>query len=182
MMPSRSRQAFRRETAEHIKLMYDLMALAFQTDSTRVSTFMLANAGSNRTYPDLGVTEGHHELSHHRNDQAKMEKIQRVDQFLVEQFAGFLKRLKSIPEGEGTLLDKCMIVYGSGISDGNRHDHDDLPVLLAGRGGGTITPGRHVRVDRNMPMNNLYLSLLDRVGAQVETFGDAKARLTVLDS
>ncbi len=171
-----------REVAEHIRLMYDLMALAFQTDSTRISTLMLANAGSNRTYPDLGVNSGHHQLSHHRNDKEKMDQIQRVDQFLVEQFAYFIRRLKSIPEGDGTLLDNSMIVYGSGISDANRHDHHNLPVLLAGRGGGTITTGQHIRVDRETPMNNLYLSLLDRVGEGGYSFGDSKARLTVLDT
>ena len=171
-----------KETAEHIRLMYDLMALAFQTDSTRVATFMLANAGSNRTYPDLDVKKGHHSLSHHRGDEEKVAMIQRIDQFLVEQFAYFLDKLKAVEEGDGTLLDHSMIVYGSGISDANRHRHEDLPVLLAGHGGGTIDVGRHLVVDRETPMNNLYLSMLDRMGAQVDSFGDGTARLPGLDS
>jgi hypothetical protein len=170
------------ETAEHIRLMYDLMALAFQTDSTRVATFMLANAGSNRTYPSLGVNEGHHELSHHRGDDEKIGKIQRIDQFLVEQFSYFLQKLKGMREGEGTLLDRCMIVYGSAISDANRHDHHDLPILLAGRGGSTLPTGQHLRVSRETPMSNLFLSLLDRAGAKVDSFGDATSRLTELDA
>lgn len=171
-----------RETAEHIRLMYDLMVLAFQTDTTRISTFMLANAGSNRTYPELEVKEGHHELSHHQDDPEKIDKIQRVDQYLVEQFAYFLKKLKSIPEGDGNLLDHSMIVYGSGIADANRHNHDHLPVVLAGRGGGTITTGRHLLFEKETPMNNLYLSMLDRVGAEVDTFGDGTDRLQGLDA
>lgn len=171
-----------KETAQHIRLMYDLMVLAFRTDSTRIATFMLANAGSNRTYPELEVKEGHHELSHHRDDASKIEKIQRVDQFLVEQFAYFLGRLKEVREGDGTLLDNSMIVYGSGISDANRHRHEELPVVVAGRGGGTIKTGRHLKFDKETPMNNLYLSMLDRVGANVDSFGDGTARLDRLDT
>lgn len=171
-----------REVQEHIRLMYDLMVLAFQTDTTRIATFMLANAGSNRTYPMVGVNEGHHSLSHHRNDEAKMQKIQKIDQFLVEQFAYFLGRLKSIPEGDGTLLDHSMIMYGSGLSDGNRHRHDDLPIVLAGRGGNTIQTGRHLHFEAETPLNNLFLSLLDRMDAKVESLGDSNGRLKELDA
>ncbi len=120
--------------------MFDLMVLAFQTDATRICTFMYANEGSNRPYPFIGVPEGHHDLSHHGSDPKKHEKIKKINRFHVEQFAYLLGKLKSIREGDGTLLDNAMIVYGSGISDGNRHNHDDLPILLAGKGGGTIKP------------------------------------------
>jgi hypothetical protein len=169
-----------RELEEHIRLMYDLLVMAFRTDSTRVATYMLANEGSNRTYPMVGVNDGHHELSHHQNNAEKMAKIQKIDAFLASQFAYFLEQLKSIPEGQGTLLDNCMILYGSGLSDGNRHNHHDLPVLLAGRAGGTIRTGRHIKFERETPMNNLFLSMLDRVNARVEKLGDSSGRLDEL--
>jgi hypothetical protein len=162
--------------------MYDLMAVAFQTDTTRIATFMLANEGSNRSYREVGVKEGHHELSHHRDEDDKTSQIQKIDQFLVEQFAYFLERMKAIPEGEGTLLDNSMLVYGCAISDGNRHRHDDLPILVAGRGGGTITTGRHLRLDDEVPMNNLFVSMLDRVGVEIEGFGDSDGRLNELQA
>ncbi|MBK9138387.1 MAG: DUF1552 domain-containing protein [Verrucomicrobia bacterium] len=168
------------ETYErHLRLLFDLQALAFQTDTTRISSFILAHDGSNRPYPWIGVSEGHHDLSHHGNDEAKKAKIARINRFHMEQFAYFLGRLKAIKEGEGTLLDNCMIVYGGAISDGDRHNHDNLPVILAGRGGGTIETGRHLRYPRNTPMANLFLSLLDRAGAGqgIERFGDSSGRL-----
>lgn len=169
-----------RDLREQIRLMYDLMALAFQTDSTRVITFMLANEGSNRTYPLVGVNDGHHEISHHRDDKEKVSKLQKIDQFLVGEFAYFLGKLSSIKEGQGTLLDSSMILYGSGISDGNRHRHDQLPIILAGRAGGTIRTGRHVQIAEETPLNNLFLSMLDRVGAGVEELGDSTGRLKEL--
>ncbi|MEO6034038.1 MAG: DUF1552 domain-containing protein [Verrucomicrobiota bacterium] len=162
---------------KHIRLMYDLQALAFQTDSTRISTMMVAFDGSNRPYKELGISEGHHELSHHDNDEAKKQKIAKINHFHSTQFAYFLEKLKSIPEGEGTLLDNCMIVYGSGIGDGNRHNHDDLPILLAGGGGGTIQTGRHVQFEKNTPMTNLYVSMLDRMGVAVDHIGDSTGKL-----
>jgi hypothetical protein len=162
---------------EQVRLMFDMLALAFQTDSTRLSTFIVSHEGSNRPYPFIGVNEGHHDLSHHQNNPDMIEKITRINTFHARQFAYFLDKLKSIKEGEGTLLDNCMIVYGSGIGDGNRHNHDDLPVLLAGRGGGTIKSGRHIKVPPRTPLNNLYLSMLDRIGASgVERFGDSTGR------
>lgn len=166
--------------SEHIRLMCDLLVLAFQTDSTRIATCMLANEGSNRSYREIDVKEGHHELSHHQDDAEKMAKLQKIDQFLISQFAYFLDKLKSIPEGDGTLLDNCMLVYGCAIGDGNAHNHDNLPIVVAGRGGGTITTGRHLRLDAPVPMNNLHLSLLDRLGASVDTFGDATGRFDAL--
>lgn len=167
---------------EHIRLMYDLLALAFRTDSTRVATFMLANEGSNRSYKNVGVSSGHHEISHHRNEQDKVDQLKKIDLFLAGELARFLKNLQTIKEGEGTLLDNCMIMYGSGLSDGNRHRHDDLPIVLAGHAGGSIQAGRHLKLDKETPLNNLFLSMLDRMDAGVATLGDSTGRLSVLDS
>jgi hypothetical protein len=169
-----------RELADHYTLMSDLLALAFQGDLTRVATFVYANEGSNRSYPFLGVPEGHHELSHHGRDPKKQEKIAKINKFHIEQFAYLLGKLKATREGDGSLLDHMMIVYGSGIGDGNRHNHDDLPVLLVGKGGGTIATGRHVRYEDETPLNNLFLSMLDRVDAPVEELGDSNGRLPKL--
>ena len=165
------------DNEKHIRLMYDLMALAFQTDTTRIATYLIAHDGSNRAYPSIGVADGHHDLSHHGNDEAKKQKIAKINHFHATEFAYFLEKLKSIKEGEGTLLDNCMIVYGGGISDGNAHNHDNLPILLAGRGGGTLQPGRHVRFDREIPMTNLYLSLLERLNVPAERIGDSTGKL-----
>ena len=162
---------------QHIRLMYDLMALAFQTDTTRIGTFVVAHDGSNRPYPFLGVSEGHHDLSHHGNKEEKKEKIAKINEFHMRQFAYFLQKMKSIKESEGTLLDNSMIVYGSGLADGNAHAHHDLPVLVAGKGGGTITPGRHVKYAKDTPMANLFLSMMDRVGAPADRIGDSSGRL-----
>ncbi len=167
---------------EHMRLMCDLFVLAFQTDVTRISTFVLANEGSNRPYPFLGITDGHHNLSHHGRDPKKQAKIAQINKFHVSQFAYVLAKLKAIPEGEGTLLDNCMIAYGSAVGDGDRHNHDDLPILLAGKGGGTIKTGRHVRYPRETPLNNLWLSMLDRMTVKVEHLGDATGRLGNLES
>ena len=169
-----------REFEEHLRLMFDLMTLAWQTDSTRVLTFMYTNAGSNRSYKQIGVSEGHHTLSHHGNNAEKQEKIAKINQYHVAQFAYWLKKLDSISEGEGTLLDNSMIMYGSGLADGNRHHHHGLPIALAGRGGGTIQAGRHLSLPRETPLTNLYLSMLDRLGAQVATFSDSTGRLEEL--
>lgn len=158
---------------EHIRLMYDLMAVAMQADATRIYTFMLAHAGNNRPYRELEVTDGHHHLSHHGGDQAKIAALKKINRFHVEELARFLTRLKNTPEGQGSLLDHAMICYGSGLGDGNRHCHLDLPVLLAGGGNGTLTPGRHVRYPEKTPMANLFLSMLDRMGVKEERFGDS---------
>ncbi len=163
--------------AEHSRLMFDLMALAFQTNMTRVATFMMGREGSNLTYPDIEVTRAHHGMTHHRGDPSKIEDITKVNTYHVEQFAYFVDKLGSIQDGEGRLLDHTMAVYGSGIGDGNRHTHHDLPVLLAGGGRGTLHPGRHVRYPVETPMNNLYLSLLDRLGVHTEKLGDGTGKL-----
>jgi hypothetical protein len=165
---------------QHARLMFDLMALAFQTDTTRIVTFALAHDGSDRSYPEIGVSEGHHTLSHHGNDPEKKRKIAEINRFHATQFAYLLEKLSAAQEGQGTVLDNCMIVYGSGISDGNRHNHNNLPVLLAGGGGGTVESGRHLKVNQNTPLNNLYLSMLDRMGVPAEKMGDSTGKLVDL--
>jgi len=165
---------------QHIRLMTDLLVLAFQTDMTRIATFVYANEGSNRNYRVINISDGHHDLSHHGNDRAKLDKLHQINRFHIDQFAYLLGRLKSIREGEKTLLDNCMIMYGSGNGDGNRHNHDELPILLAGRAGGTLSCGRHVRYPRNTPLCNLYLEMLDRMGVREQRFGDSNGRLPML--
>lgn len=162
---------------EHIRAIGDLLVLAFQGDLTRVATFVFANEGSNRSYPFIEVPDGHHDLSHHGGDRKKLEKIRDINTFHMTQFAYILGKLKDVQEGDRTLLDNCMLVYGSGIGDGNRHNHDNLPVLLCGRGGGTIKTGRHVRYTFETPLNNLYLALLDRCGAPIDKLGDSTGKL-----
>lgn len=157
----------------HVRVMFDLIALAFQTDSTRMITFTLANDGSNRAFPDIGVPEAHHQLSHHRGNAATLEKIARIDRYYVEQFAWFLERLRGIPEGEGTLLDNSMVLYGGCISEGNQHLHSNLPLLLAGRGGGMLQPGKWLQAPGPKPMCNLHLSLAQRLGVKLDRFGDS---------
>jgi hypothetical protein len=166
-----------KDFGEHARLMMDVLVLALQTDSTRIATFMYANEGNNRSYPDIGVRAGHHELSHHGNDPEKQAQISKINGYHLGLLAHFLEKLRSIREGDVTLLHSSMVMYGSGISDGNRHNHDDLPILLVGRGGGTIRPGRHLRYPRETPLTNLYLAVLDRIGAPQEKFADSTGRL-----
>ena len=166
---------------DHLRLMGDLLALAFQSDLTRVSTFVFANDGSNRAYRSIGVPDGHHDLSHHGGDTTKQASIREINRFHAAQLAYLLARLKATPEGDGTLLDRCMIVYGSGISDGNAHSHDDLPILLAGKAGGTIKAGRHIHYPKGTPLTNLYLAMLDRLGTPLDSFGDSTGHLASLD-
>lgn len=171
-----------KDTREHIRLMYDLLAVAFQTDSTRVATYMLANEGSNRSYASIGVNDGHHHLSHHQKKEDWIASLKKIDRFFIEEFARFLEKLNETREGDGTVLDHAMIVYGSAIADGNRHTHHDLPILLAGRGNGSIAGGRHIVYPTETPLNNLFLSLLDRMDAGVDSLGDSTGRLGKLDS
>lgn len=166
--------------AEHLKLMLDMLVLAYQADLTRISTFMFANEGSNRNYKMIGISEGHHELSHHQKDPVKHAKIKAINKLHIEHFAYFVNKLRSIREGDGTLLDHCMFLYGSGLSDGDRHNHDDLPILLVGGANGTVKPGRHVVFPKDTPLNNLYLSLLDRMEVPVHSLGDSTGRLSGL--
>ncbi|MBY0521922.1 MAG: DUF1552 domain-containing protein [Gemmataceae bacterium] len=162
---------------EHLRLMCDLMVLAFQADIARVCTFVLSNEASNKTYPFIDVPEMHHELSHHDRNPAKLAKLSTVNKFHVSQLAYLLTRLQAIKEGDGTLLDHCMIAYGSGNSDGNAHNHDDLPILLAGKGCGTIKGGRHIRYRKETPLNNLWVAMLDRMKVDVQKLGDSTGSL-----
>ncbi len=162
---------------QHMQLMYEVMALAFQTDSTRVATFIVAHDGSNRPYPTIGIRDGHHDLSHHRDDEEKKKKLAQINRYHVAQFSRFLDRLKSIKEGDGTLLDNCAIQYGSALSNGDKHSPENLPILVAGHGGGRITTGQHVRVDEKTPMTNLYRSMLDVAGVRTEKIGDSTGRV-----
>ena len=165
---------------EHLRIMADLIVLAFQADVTRIVTFVMANEGSNKPYPFIGVSEGHHDLSHHRNDEAKKAKIGQINLFHTQQLAYLLERLDAIAEGEGSLLDHSMIVYGSGNSDGNRHSHHDLPILLAGRGCGMLRSGRHIRYATETPLNNLWLSMLNRMDIDLAQLGDSTGCLPEL--
>ncbi|MBC8350729.1 MAG: DUF1552 domain-containing protein [Planctomycetes bacterium] len=166
-----------REIESHIRLMYDIMTLAFQTDTTRISTFMLANAGSNRSYPMVGVGGGHHSLSHHQNDEKKMEDITKIDTYLVSQFGYFLDKLKSVKEGDGSLLDNSLILYGSAIADANRHTHHDLPIVLAGSGSGQLQTGQLRHYPNDTPLNNLFVSMCRMAGANLDTLGDSTGTL-----
>jgi hypothetical protein len=163
---------------EHMRIMYEMLVLAFQTDSTRIATLLLAHDGSNRAFPDIGIPEGHHSLSHHRNNEEMMDKIGRIDQWYLQQFAWFLNKMEQTKDLDGrSLLDNSMIVYGCGNSDGNRHTHVNLPVILAGGGGGTLQTGRYLKLD-GVPMSNMLLSLADRMGAKsISQFGDATGKL-----
>ncbi len=164
---------------EHIRAMYDLMLVAFQTDSTRVASFMLAHDGSNRTFPEIGVNEAHHGISHHQRDERRLSLIAKIDEYYAAEFARFLKNMRDIKEGNGTLLDHSMIVYGGGISDGDRHNHDELPIILAGHGNGTLQAGRLLETREETPLTNLHLSLLDRMGVKAERVGDSTGKLSV---
>ncbi len=167
-----------KELSKHAELMMDMVALAIQTDSTRIISFMFTNAGSNRSYPEIGVSEGHHELSHHGKSEQKQENIAKINRFQIDRFAYLFARLKQVRENDGrTLLDNCMLVYGSGISDGDRHNHDDLPILLAGGGGGRIKTGRHIRYQNGTPLCNLYLWMMRQMGTSADKFGDSNGQL-----
>lgn len=162
--------------AEHVSLMFDLQALAFQADITRIATTMIAREGSTRTYPEIGVADPHHPLTHHRNNPEWIEKVTQINEFHMGLFAKFIQKLASTPDGDGTLLDHSMIVYGSGLSDGNRHTHEDLPVLMVGGGGG-FRRNNHVVYPKDTPMTNLFLTLLDRMGVPAEQLGDSTGRI-----
>jgi hypothetical protein len=165
---------------DYAKLMCDLLLLAFQTDLTRISTLMFAREGSMRVYPEIGIPDPHHPLTHHRNNADWIEKVAVINTLHVELFTYLLDKLKTTKEGDGTLLDHSMIVYGAGISDGNRHNHENLPIVLAGRGDGSLKPGRHLVYKPGKPMTNLYLALLDCLGAHPEKIGDSTGRLDQL--
>jgi hypothetical protein len=166
---------------EHAKLMSDLMVIAFQTDMTRVVSFMMAREGSNRSYRSVGVSDGHHSVTHHQNDAEKIAKTQKIDELHVKTFAYLVEKLQATPDGDGTLLDHSMLLYGSSICDGNAHTHHDLPLVLVGGGAGKLKGfGRHIRYQPDTPMNNLLVSMLDKAGVHAETLGDSTGKLDQL--
>ena len=163
-------------TVKRIRLMYDLMALAYQTDATRVITFMTANAQTNRVYDHLGITSGHHQLTHSSGQEAE---IQKIDRFMTEEFARFVGKLQSIPEGEGTLLDNCLITFGSAMGDGRKHDHGDLPCVVAGHAGGALSGGNYLRLKDETPMANHFVTTAHLAGTKLDRFGDSTGALTL---
>jgi hypothetical protein len=174
-------RAIPEDFAEHCKLMSDLMVVAFQTDMTRVVTFMMAREGSNRSYRVIEVPDGHHSVTHHQNDPEKIGKTEKINQYHVQNFAYLIDRLSKTPDGDGSLLDHSMILYGSSISDGNAHTHHDLPLVLVGGGNGQVKGGRHVRYKPETPMNNLLVAMLDKSGVPAETLGDSTGELGYLE-
>ena len=166
---------------EHIQITFDMMLLAFQTDSTRVATFLLANEGSNRPFPEIGIPEGHHDLTHHQNNPDKIAKVSQIDLFYVQQFSRFLEKMEATRDIDGnSMLHNSMVIYGSGNSDGNRHTHVNLPIIVAGSGGGALSAGRYVRFN-GTPMANLFLTMADLMGvARLDRFGDSTGRLTAV--
>jgi Protein of unknown function (DUF1552) len=167
--------------AEHFALMTNMMTVAFQADQTRIITFLVTHEGSQRSYREIGIPDGHHPLTHHRNLPELMEKVAQINVYHMQQFALWLEKLKAVKEGDSTLLDNSMIVYGAGLADGNRHTHEDLPTLIAGRGGNYFKPGRRIVYRRETPMCNLFLTMMDRMGVPTEHFGDSTGHLPGLD-
>jgi len=163
--------------ADYAKIMFDLAAMAFQSDLTRVVTIVLGREGSLRTYNEIGISDGHHPISHHGNREENLIKLAKINQIHMGIFAGFIGKLKAAHDGDGTLLDHSMIMYGSGLSDSNRHLHEDLPILLFGRGDGSLKPGRHIVYDKPVPMTNLYLTMLDRMDIKPESLGDSTGKV-----
>lgn len=164
---------------DHARLMFELQMLAFQGDITRVTTFQLARETSNRVYPETGITDPHHPLSHHGNDPGKIERMSRINAFHVSLFAEFLEKMKATPDGAGSLLDNSLFMYGSGMGNPNVHDHQNLPVIVAGGGAGGVKGGRHIRFDEPTALANLHLTLLDRAGVEVEKFGDSDGKIAL---
>lgn len=166
--------------ADHARLMFDLQVLALQGDITRVITFQLARETSNRTYPEIGVSDPHHPLTHHGNDPEKVAKVAKINQFHVSLFAEFLEKMAATPEGNGSLLDHSLYLYGSGMGNPNVHDHTNLPILVAGGAAGNMQGGRHVRYDKPTPLANLHLTLLDKVGVHLDSFADSEGTVDEL--
>ena len=167
------------EFEDHVKMVMDLQVLAYQTDLTRVITLMMAREGSNRPYRNIGISDGHHNLTHHQNDAEKIVKITKINEVHVKMFAYLLGRLKATPDVEGNLLDNSLLMYGSSISDGNLHTHHDLPIVVAGGAAGQVKGNRHVMYPKETPLNNLLLSMLEKAGVQAEKLGDSTGKLEV---
>jgi len=165
------------EFPDYFRLMTDMMVLAFKADITRISTMIVGREGSVRAYPEIGVNDGHHPLTHHQGNMDMLAKVRQINELHATLFAEFLIKLKNTREGDSTLLDQSLIVYGSGLSDGNVHTHDQLPTVLAGRGGGFVAPGRHIIYQRETPVTNLFLTMLHRVGVRPDHVGDSTGEL-----
>jgi hypothetical protein len=165
--------------AEHFKLMTDMITVAFQADLTRVVTFLVTREGTSRSYREIGISDGHHPLTHHRNQIELMDKVAKINLYHVQQFASWVEILKNTQEPGGSILDNSMIVYGAGLSDGNAHLHHDLPTMIAGRGGNFIKPGKRIMFRKETPMCNLFLTMMDRMGVPMEQFGDSTGHLTI---
>jgi hypothetical protein len=165
--------------AEHFKLMTDMITIAFQADLTRVVTFLVTREGTSRSYREIGISDGHHPLTHHRNQIELMDKVAKINLYHVQQFASWVEILKNTQEPGGSILDNSMIVYGAGLSDGNAHLHHDLPTMIAGRGGNFIKPGKRIMFRKETPMCNLFLTMMDRMGVPMEQFGDSTGHLTI---
>jgi hypothetical protein len=177
-IPSMERpNAVPEEFEAHARLMMDLQVIAFQTDMTRVITFMLGRAGSNRPYREIGISDGHHSITHHQNDPVKIANVAKIDAYLVQTFAYFLAKLKATPDGDGNLLDHSLILYGSGLGDANVHTHHELPTAVIGGGAGQWKGGRHLKYPKDTPLNNLLVTLLHKGGVRTENFGDATGEL-----
>jgi hypothetical protein len=168
-----------RDFEQHLELLFDLQVLAFKSEITRISSLMLARENSNTLYPRSGVREGFHNASHHSNERRNMDQFAVINRYHVGLFAGFLDKLDSTPDGDGTLLDHSMILYGSSLSDGNEHNFDPLPVLLAGSASGRLEGGRHLRYPAGTPMSNLLLAMLAKLGVQQDSFGDSTGMLEI---
>lgn len=168
------------EFPDYFRLMTDMLIAAFKADITRISTFVVGREGSVRAYPEIGVADGHHPLTHHQGNMDMLAKVRQINELHTTLFAEFLRKLKNTPEGDSNLLDQSMVVYGSGLSDGNSHTHDQLPTLVAGRGGGFVTPGRHIIYQRETPVTNLFATMIERVGVRAEHVGDSTGTLAGL--
>jgi hypothetical protein len=164
---------------EQAKLMFDLLALAYQADLTRVGTFMMGHEVSSRAYPEIGVPDAHHPISHHQGDKEKIAKCAKVNVFHTTLFAYFLEKLRSTPDGDGSLLDHSILLYGGGMSDGNLHSHLNLPILVVG-GGGSLEGGRHIRFPKETPLTNLHVTILDKLGVRIDSLGDSTGALSQL--
>ncbi len=167
--------------AEHFRLMSDMITIAFQADLTRVLTFLVTHEGTSRAYREIGISDGHHPLTHHMGKIDQLDKVAEINLYHMQQFAAWMQRMKATKDGDGSLLDHSMIVYGAGLSDGNRHLHEDLPTAIVGRANGTIKTGRRVVYRRETPMCNLFLTMMDRMGVRMDNFGDSTGRLEGAD-
>jgi hypothetical protein len=164
---------------DHLALMMDLKVLAFQSDLTRVISFMISKEQSPRPYPQIGVPEAHHPLSHHNNIPELIEKMSKINRYHTQLLSQYLAKLRATPDGDGSLLDHSMVLYGSGLSDGNQHNHTDLPIILAGGASGRLKGGRHIRNPKKTPMANLLLAMLDKMQVPAEKFGDSTGRVDI---